>query len=133
MAPYIYADSRDTSDPAPVNLDWSMSRLLDEIKRSLAQFGWDPSRQPLLGVGQAWGGKKNEAITYPPLVTEMLTQAQGYCSAGAQGIAWYAWTITSMSSVLSPANDPALHQGVSAAAIPCRELRDKKMSRFGSY
>lgn len=124
VAPYIYADSQNTSDPEPMNIDWSMSGLLAKIRTSLSQSGWDPSRQPLLGIGQAWGGQKSsDTITYPPRVTDMLNQALGYCAAGAQGIVWYAWTITSMSHVLSPANVPSLHQGVSDTAATCRELR----------
>ena len=115
VAPYIYSDSHDSDSPPLPNVDWSMSKLLPKIKTSLVENGWDPARQELLGVGQAWAGRKtsNGAVTDAPSPADMYKQAEAFCQAGATGISWYAWTITTRyRDVQGPANNRSLNQGV---------------------
>lgn len=122
VATYVYADSRHESDPPLTGIDWEMRGLLPEIKGSLQANGWDASQQPLLGIAQAFGGRraKNGAITDPPTPADMVAQARGYCSAGAGGLAWFAWSIaTNYPTAQTPANDPDLANGVREAAKSC--------------
>lgn len=114
VVPYIYADSKLPTDPPPSGTDWSMRGLLPEIKSSLSQNGWDESRQRMLGIGQAWSGRKvrNGAVTYPPSSSNMVSQAEGYCAAGAQGMIWYAWAVSGYTSLRTPANDASLLEGI---------------------
>ncbi|MDQ0031462.1 hypothetical protein [Arthrobacter bambusae] len=121
VAPYVYADSRTRTESAPSAIDWSMQQLLPKMEASLTQHGWDPSRQPLLGVGQAWAGQKADkgAVTYPPGTAQMVIQAKAYCAARAQGVAWYAWTISSLSNVESPYNNDSLREGVRESVGVC--------------
>jgi hypothetical protein len=122
VATYVYADSRHESDPPLTGIDWEMRGLLPEIKGSLQANGWDPSQQPLLGIAQAFGGRraKNGAITDPPTPADMVAQARGYCSAGVGGLAWFAWSIaTNYPTAQTPANDSDLANGVREAAKSC--------------
>lgn len=122
-APYIYADSHDPEDPPLTDVDWSMSQLIPKIKATLRQYGWDPARHGLLGVGQAWAGRKtsNGAVTDAPSPANMAAQADAFCQAGAAGIAWYAWTITTRySDVQTPANHRSLREGVQNSVGSCR-------------
>ena len=124
VAPYIYADSHGPDDPPLTNVDWSMSQLIPKIKTSLAENGWDPARQQLLGVGQAWAGRKtsNGAITDVPSPADVYRQADAFCQAGATGISWYAWTITTRyRDVQSPANNRSLHEGVKDTVGICKD------------
>ncbi|AGB24290.1 hypothetical protein Mycsm_04033 [Mycobacterium sp. JS623] len=122
VAPYVYADSRNETDLPLSGVDWAMTGLLPKIKASLSDNGWDQSRQPLLGVAQAFGGRraKNGAITDAPSPSDMAAQARGFCSMGASGVAWFAWSITTnYPSAQTPANNSALRDGVREGAKAC--------------
>jgi hypothetical protein len=122
VATYVYADSRGASDPPLTGIDWTMKDLLPKIKADLQENGWDSNREPLVGIAQAFAGRraKNGAITDPPTPADMVAQARGYCNAGVIGIAWFAWSIaTNYPTAQTPANDPNLANGVRDAATIC--------------
>jgi hypothetical protein len=122
VAPYIYSDSHDESAAPLAGVDWSMAALLSRIKGDLRQDGWNPEEQPLVGIAQAFGGKRarNGAITDVPTAADMTAQARGYCDGGAAGIAWFAWSIaTNYPSARTPANDSELADGVRDATAVC--------------
>lgn len=122
VAPYVYADSRAAGDAPLAGIDWDMNDVLPQIMSDLRQRGWSEATTPLVGVAQAFGGRraKNGAITDPPTPEDMVTQATAYCRAGAVGVAWFAWTITTnYPTAQTPANSPALASGVKAAAEAC--------------
>ena len=55
---YVYAPELPNTTPTPSSdaYDWSMSATLPAIFASLQQRGWDISKEPLIGIGQAFGG-----------------------------------------------------------------------------
>ena len=114
VAPYVYRDSRDRSAPGLTGVDWSMVNLLMDVRKSLVAYGWNPDVQPMIGVGQAWGGEEisRGVVTDPPTASEMVVQASGFRNAGAIGIAWFAWTSDRYRKVRTPANDEGLSAGV---------------------
>jgi hypothetical protein len=125
VAPYVYALPRPPGSPTPPGIDWSMRRVLPAMEASLAAYGWNPAAQPMLGVAQAWGGlhSGDQAIEYPPTVTDMTRQARAYCAGGAAGIVWYAWTLTGYPAARTPATDTALNTGIQQAVRACGNMR----------
>lgn len=120
VAPYIYTSPTAAEDP-PDDPDWAMTLVLPSVEDSLMHYGWQPDKQALIGVGQAWGGTKIEdgGVIYPPTSAAMQTQAAAYCAAGASGIAFYAWNLDAYTNLRTPGNDPSLSSGVRAAIATC--------------
>lgn len=55
---YLYTPSllATTPTPSPDIYDWSMSAVLPAMFASLQQRGWSIAKEPLVGIGQAFGG-----------------------------------------------------------------------------
>ncbi len=45
-----------TPTPSPDAYDWSMSAVLSAMFASLRQRGWSLAKEPLVGIGQTFGG-----------------------------------------------------------------------------
>lgn len=56
---YIYASPMPNTTPTSSDAnDWSMSSLLPAMFASLKQRGWNIAKEPLIGIGQAFGGPR---------------------------------------------------------------------------
>ena len=104
------------------NLDWSMTTVLDEETEQLAANGWSEPRTPLLGIGQAWGGRYESYGSYMAGLTasEIREQALAYCSAGASAIGWYAWDASGfIKGTKYPAKSKKIRSAIREAITAC--------------
>lgn len=119
---YNYTPFGKHKPSSGVNYNWSMRGLLPAMAHSLAKYGWNMSHTPLMGIGQAWGGRYN-GHHYQPGITadEMQTQAAAFCAFGASIISWYAWDDSGdTAQTLTPNNSPAVTAGIKAGLSACR-------------
>jgi hypothetical protein len=102
-------------------LNWSMKGLLPAMQRSLAKYGWQIARTPLMGIGQAWSGPFAGHYYQPGLSREqMLAQASAFCAFGATSIAWYSWDDSGfMSTTQTPNNSSTIASGIAAGEQAC--------------
>lgn len=120
---YIYSASQPDSNPVatPNVFDWSMAGLLPKIFSSLRARGWDITKQPLVGIPQAWGGPRTDVTTVyevVPSVQNMQTQALSFCQAGVSALIWYAWNDSTASYF--PSNTSTMKQGVQQGIAACK-------------
>ncbi len=119
---YNYTPFGKRKPSSGVNYNWSMHGLLPAMSRSLAKYGWNISRTPLMGIGQAWGGRY-DGNHYQPGITadEMQSQAAAFCAYGASVISWYAWDDSGDNAqTLTPNNSPAVTAGIKAGLSVCK-------------
>jgi hypothetical protein len=92
---YIYASSLPNTTPSSSSdfYDWSMSGILPAMFASLQQRGWNISKEPLIGIGQAFGGPQAHTDRYwvTPSAKDIETQSRSFCEHGATGLAFYSW------------------------------------------
>ncbi|HEY1977435.1 MAG TPA: hypothetical protein VGG89_12850 [Candidatus Baltobacteraceae bacterium] len=119
---YNYTPFGKHKPSSGVNYNWSMHGLLPAMSRSLEKYGWDISRTPLMGIGQAWGGRYNGNHYQPGITTnEIRTQAAAFCAFGASIISWYAWDDSGDNAqTLTPNDSPAVATGIKAGLSACR-------------
>jgi len=121
---YIYAVSEPIQVNPPSNaFDWSMPTILPKIFTSLSRRGWSISREPMIGIGQAFGGTragtKNESVTPNP--QNMTTQALSFCQHGASDVFFYGWDMgTDFSNPQTPMTNSGIQQGVQQGIAACR-------------
>lgn len=106
--PYSVADATDT--------DWTMRDLLPYMLDRLRGLGWDPARQPLVGIPQAF--RARGALS--PAAIDVATQTAAYCAAGASAIAFYAWDEASGSTTFELYDAPDLRQGATNGLARCK-------------
>lgn len=106
----------------PVDVDWSMEQLLPRAMELLRARGWDPSRQPFLGVVQAFGTVEAppEQSFVLPRAQDVATQAEAYCRAGATGILHFAWNDLGTGPKVQLAQSPDLRAGVADGVQRCQ-------------
>jgi len=119
---YNYSSSQPNNIPLPNsdNFDWSMSHLLPQEFASLQAQGWNITKEPLVGIPQAWAGQRTDVKTVYeiiPSTQNMVTQAQSFCKAGATAIIWYAWADSTVPYF--PWNTPVMAQGVQQGLAAC--------------
>lgn len=122
VAWYNYTPFGKHKPSSGVNYNWPMHGLLPAMAHSLSKHGWSISNTPLMGIGQAWGGRYN-GNHYQPGITasEMQTQAAAFCAFGASIISWYAWDDSGDNAqTLTPNNSPAVAAGIKAGLSACR-------------
>ncbi|HTA38964.1 MAG TPA: hypothetical protein VK760_07810 [Candidatus Acidoferrales bacterium] len=125
VAWYNYGPIGEYTQPSDGNrLNWSMTGLLPAMQRSLAKYGWQIARTPLMGIGQAWSGPFDGPYYQPGLSREqMLEQAQAFCAFGATSIAWYSWGDSGfMPSTQTPNNSSAIASGIKAGKNACTKI-----------
>lgn len=126
---YIYAASRIN---IPSDLyDWSMSSTLTAAFASLRKRGWDVTKQPLIGIGQAFGGFRQGKNSYwiTPNAKNMETQSRSFCEHGASGIAFYGWHDSEFGATIqTPMNSAEIEKGIQAGVVACYQhwLAQKK-------
>lgn len=111
---YIYADSNTTG-----TYDWTMSQILPTIFASLKKRGWDSTKEPLIGIPQAFGGTVGSDQWPIPDANNIETQSKTYCQQGATGIIYYQWVDTSEQS---PMNNAQITQGIKNGIADCLEI-----------
>jgi hypothetical protein len=116
VALYPYAGPRDQA-----GTDRSMARLLPYMKTRLRERGWDPARQPLIGIPEAFRAGAPAAST----ATELAVQTAAYCAAGASSIIFFAWDDGSAGAKWELSNAPDLRRGVADGLGRCRALWDR--------
>src|SRR5258708_1426414 len=69
---YIYTPSQSNAIPtaSPDAYNWSMSGVLPAMFASLQQRGWNITKEPLIGIGQAFGGSRAHPNDYWVTPTE---------------------------------------------------------------
>ncbi|MBO0841412.1 MAG: hypothetical protein J2O49_11395 [Sciscionella sp.] len=124
VAPYVYAAPQRPGSRSATTVDWSMRSALDAITSSLRDNGWAPSRQPMLGIAQAFSGAhaSNATVEPAPTLAQMADQGEAYCAAGATAIAWYAWQLSDIADARTPSTDDTMRTGVHSALERCRQI-----------
>jgi hypothetical protein len=119
----LYNYAEPTRKPSSgEELDWSMHMLLVEEMEDLADNGWAEPQTPMLGIDQAWSGRF--AGRYEPglSATQILTQAEAFCAAGASSIGWYAWADSGFTHKTQTPDDSSeirggIEQGIKACGF----------------
>jgi len=121
VAVYPYATS-DTSDSS--SADWQMTSLLPAMLDALRAQGWDPARQPMIGMPQTFGGARSESpgLYYVvPRAGDVAAQAEAYCRAGAVALLAYTWHDNHGDELSELHNSPDLVSGLKQGAARCRD------------
>jgi hypothetical protein len=123
---YIYASSLPDSTPtaSPGDYDWSMSQLLSAMFASLQQRGWDIAEEPLIGIGQAFGGPKAHTGSYwvMPGAKDIEAQSKSFCEHGATGLAFYSWDDPTYGpTTQSPMNNTRIDTGIQNGIAACKQ------------
>ncbi len=127
---YVYASSLPNSTPAasPDDYDWSMSQLLPAMLASLQQRGWDIAKEPLIGIGQAFGGPKAHTDSYwvTPGAKDIEAQSRSFCEHGATELAFYSWDDPAYGpNTQSPMNNTTIDVGIQNGIAACKQYWSK--------
>ena len=122
---YIYVAVLPDTVPTPAQntYDWSMSRLLPTIFASLEKRGWDITKEPLIGIGQAFGGPRNNTHFYSvmPTAKDIEIQSKSFCEYGASALVFYGWDNTEFGPTgLTPMNSTEIQKGIRNGIAACR-------------
>ncbi len=110
---YIYAYKGSTG-----TYDWRMSNILPAAFASFKKRGWDSTKEPLVGIPQAFGGIV-EGESWPvPDANAVETQTKTYCQQGAIGIIFYDWD----PSAQSPITNSQITQGIKSGIADCQAI-----------
>jgi hypothetical protein len=110
---YIYAESGSTG-----TYDWSMSNILPAAVASFKKRGWDSTKEPLVGIPQAFGGVVDGESWPVPDAKAVETQTKTYCQHGAIGIIFYDWD----PSAQSPMTNSQITQGIKNGIADCKKI-----------
>jgi hypothetical protein len=118
LYPYGVDKANDRSD-----VDWSLGPVLPHMLASLRDRGWDPEKQPLIGMPQTFGypypGVRGRF--YPtPTASDVETQVVAYCRAGATAILAYTWNDSYPGPKHALYNTPALIRGLQKGVSICK-------------
>jgi hypothetical protein len=127
---YLYASALpDSTPPPPSNsYDWSMSDVLPAMLTSLKQRGWDIAKEPLIGIGQVFGGPVGSTNEYwiTPDAKDIEAQSKSFCEHGATGLVFYAWNDSEFGpQAQTPMNSPQIQAGIKQGIAACRQLWSK--------
>ena len=89
---------------------------------SLRRQGWDQSKEPLIGITQAFSGTESDHKSYliQPSPQNMADQALGFCQNGAIAVTFYAWDIgREILNLQTPLNNSQIAQGVQQSVTAC--------------
>jgi len=123
---YIYTPSLLDTTPlaSPDAYNWSMSGVLPAMFASLQQRGWDIKREPLIGIGQAFGGPMAHTDHYwvTPTAKDMEAQSRSFCEHGATGLTFYAWDDSGFGSTTqTPMSSPQITMGIRKGIVACKQ------------
>jgi len=119
---YNYTPFGRRKPSSGANYNWSMHGLLPAMARTLRKYGWRMPRTPLMGIGQAWGGRYGTRHYQPGITAaEIQTQAAAFCAFGADIISWYAWDDSGYArGTQTPNNSQAVASGIAAGLNACK-------------
>lgn len=128
---YIYTEPvSSTTPPVPSSAyDWSMSKLLPVIFMSLQQRGWDITREPLIGIAQAFGGPITDANRYQaaPTAADMELQSRSFCEHGAIGLTFYGWSDSWFGPLTqTPMSSSEVGSGIRQGVSACQSIWNGK-------
>jgi hypothetical protein len=123
---YIYTPSLSDTTPtlSPDTFDWSMSTLLPAMFASLQRREWDISKEPLIGIGQAFGGPIAGTDRYwiTPTAKDIEIQSRSFCEHGATGIVFYGWDDSEFGpTTQTPMNNPGIESGIRNGIAVCKQ------------
>ena len=124
---YVYAPSYPDTSPVTASSDynWSMAGLLSAMFTSLQRRGWNMAQEPLIGIGQAFGGHMvhKKAYWIIPDVKSMVTQSKSFCEHGATSLVFYAWSDSEFGpATQTPMNSAAIATGIRDGTAACRQI-----------
>ena len=115
----LYPYGRTSGSPADESsIDWSMRDLLPYMLQALRDRGWDPERQPLIGIPQTF----RFGQTGSPNAIDVEAQTAAYCSGGASAIVFYAWNDSALAPKAELFDAPDLRQGATDGLARCQAL-----------
>jgi len=122
---YIYTSSLPDTAPlaSPTAYYWSISAVLPAMFASLQQRGWDITKVPLIGIGQAFGGpiKNSRRYWVTPNAQDIAIQSRSFCAHGASGLVFYAWDDSEFGpTTQTPMNSPAIDEGIQSGIAACK-------------
>jgi hypothetical protein len=122
---YLYTPEFPDTTPAPSPdvYDWSMSAVLPAMFASLQQRGWNIAKEPLIGIGQAFGGPMNQADHWlTPTAKDIEMQSRSFCEHGATGLTFYAWNGSGFGpATQTPMNSPEIERGIHNGITECKQ------------
>lgn len=127
VAPYIYTPSMANGIPSPdiEAFNWSMQGLFPALFASLRQRGWDIKKEPVIGIGQAFGGPFNDGNRHAaiPRTKDIATQSGSFCEHGATGVVFYAWDDSEFGPTSqTPMNSPEIETGIQKGIAACKRV-----------
>jgi hypothetical protein len=127
---YIYTPSmlNTTQSQSPDAYNWSMSAVLPAMFASLQRRGWDITKEPLIGIGQAFGGPRAHSDRYwiTPTAKDIETQSRSFCEHGATGLTFYAWNDSGFGPTThTPMNNPEIESGIRNGIAACKQYWSK--------
>jgi len=122
VAFYIYTSSITNVESSPDAFNWSMERLLPAMFTSLQQRGWDIEEEPLIGIGQAFGGPLDRYYVTPN-AKDIVIQSASFCKYGATGLVFYAWDNSGFGPTnQTPMNSPEIEMGIRSGISACKSI-----------
>jgi hypothetical protein len=114
---YIYGASYTTG-----TYDWTMSKILPAMFTSLKKRGWDITKEPLIGIPQAFGGTIGGEPWPVPTAQSIEIQSKSFCQNGATGIIFYAWDNSGLVNTSQlPWNNTQIAQGIRNGIAACKQ------------
>lgn len=123
---YIYASMQPAykTIPSSDTYNWSMSGLLPAIFSSLQKRGWNITREPLLGIVQAFGGNNSQVASswVTPSAKNIETQSKSFCLHGSTGLVFYAWDDSLfIPATQTPMNSVEIQTGIQKGIAACKQ------------
>jgi hypothetical protein len=123
---YIYTPSLPDTTPATSANDynWSMTGVLSAMFASLQWRGWDISKEPLIGIGQAFGGPKAHTNDHwvTPTAKDIEIQSKSFCEHGATGLTFYSWDDSGFGpTTQTPMNNSEIQKGIRNGIAACMQ------------
>jgi hypothetical protein len=129
---YIYTPSMPNTaqTQSPDAYNWSMSAVLPAMFASLQRRGWDMTEEPLIGIGQAFGGPRAHSDSYwiTPTAKDIETQSRSFCEHGATGLTFYAWNNSEFGpTAQTPMNNTGIEKGIRNGIAACKLFWSKRI------
>ncbi len=131
---YIYTSSLPNTTPAasPDAYNWSMEGVLPAMFASLQKRGWTIAKEPLIGIGQAFGGPRAHTNSYwvTPTARDIAMQSKSFCQHGATGLTFYAWDNSGFGpTTQTPMNSLQIKLGIKEGIAACRAYWHRSVLR----
>ncbi len=91
---------------------------------SLKERGLNITKEPLIGIGQAFGGPIAHTDEYwvTPSAKDIETQSRSFCEQGATGLTYYAWNDLGFGpATRTPMNDLQIGLGIRNGIQACKQ------------